>query len=245
MINILIPLGNASKFFEDTSYQYPKPLIEIDSIPMIQHVIENLSTIKRNKKFIFILRESDCISYHLDNTIKLLLGDNVSIIKISNETKGAVCSALLAIDLINKKNESLIIANGDQIFDLNLNKYIDRFYNENIDAGCLCIDSVHPRWSFVRLDGEKIIEAEEKNPISRNAISGFYFFRRGSEFVESAFNMIRKDNHFNEQFFVAPVLNELILKDLSLSAFTIRPESYHTFYSPQKIVEYELGLWKN
>jgi len=233
VLNILIPLGNVSKFFKDTSYQYPEPLIEILSTPMIQHVIENLSVIKREKKFIFILRENDCISYHLDNTIKLLLGDNVSIIKISNETKGAACSALLAIDIINKENESLIIANGDQVFDLNLNQYIDRFYNENVDAGCLCFDSVHPRWSFVRLEGEKIIEAEEKNPISRHAIAGFYFFQKGSNFVESAFSMIRKDAHFKDQFFVAPVLNELILKNHSLSAFTIPSECYHTFYSPQ------------
>lgn len=245
MINILIPLGNVSKFFENTLFQYPKPIIEICGSPMIQLVIENLLKIKKEKKFIFILREDDCIDHHLDNTIKLLLGDNVSIIKISNETKGAACSALLAIDTINKPNESLIIANGDQLFDVNLNNYIDSFYDDNVDASCLCFDSVHPRWSFVRLEGKNIIEAAEKNPISRKAIAGFYFFLKGSEFVDSALSMIRKDGHFNNQFFIAPVLNELILKNLSLRAYMIPNESYHTFYSPQKIEEYELEIWKN
>jgi len=238
MINILIPLGGTSKFFESTSYPYPAPLIEISGIPMIQHVIENLSTIKGQKRFIFVVKENDCIEHHLDNTLCLLSSDAI-IIKLQRETKGAVCSALLAIDLIANETP-LIIANGDQLFDINLNNFIDSFRDEKVDAGCLCFESVHPRWSFVRSEGNNIVETAEKRPISKKAIAGFFYFSKGLEFVEAAFSMIRKDTNLNGQFFVAPVLNELILKNRRLHAYLIPGETYHTFYSPQKIEEYEL-----
>ena len=244
MLNILIPLGTTSKFFEGTAYPYPKPLIEISGKPIIQRVIENLSQIMEEKRFIFILREEDCLHHHLDSTVRLLAGEDAVIIKIQRETKGAVCSALLAIDIIANENP-LIIANGDQLFDVNLNEYLVRFKAEKADAGCLYFESVHPRWSFVRVDEkDNIIETAEKNPISKKAIAGFFYFSHGRNFVEPAFRMIRKDAHVNGQFFIAPVLNELVLENKCLRAFSIPTESFHTFYSPQKIKEFELGRSK-
>lgn len=239
MINILIPLGTSSKFFEGANYQFPKPLIEISGKTMIQRVVENLSMIKEDKKFIFILREEDCTQYHLDDTVRMLAGDNVEIIKIQRETKGAACSALLAINLIANE-DALIIANGDQLFDSDLNAYIEKFKSQNIDAGCIYFESVHPRWSFVRLEGDKIIETAEKRPISKSAIAGFFYFSNGKHFIDSAFSMIRKDASLNGQFFIAPVLNELVLAGKKLKAFSIPSNQYHTFYSPKKIEEFEM-----
>lgn len=238
MLNILIPLGSVSKFFEGAAYPYPMSLIEISGVPMIQHVIDNFLKINGEKRFIFILREEDCTRYHLDSAIRLLAGEETVIIKVQRETKGAVCSALLAIDLISN-DSPLIIANGDQLFGVDLNDYIARFRAERVDAGCLCFESVHPRWSFVRLEGDDIVETAEKRPISKKAIAGFFYFTRGSDFVEAAFRMICKDASLNGQFFVALVLNELVLDNRRLRAYTIPAESFHTFYSPQKIEEYE------
>ena len=83
------------------------------------------------------------------------------------------------------------------------------------------------------------MEAAEKEPISKNAIAGFYFFNQGSHFVEAAKKMIVNDAHVNGQFFIAPVFNELILMGKKLTSEKISTSQYHTFYSPQKIEEYE------
>ncbi len=240
MLNMLIPLGASSQFFEGAAYPYPKPLVEISGKPMIQHVIENLSRIREDKCFIFILREEDCTRHHLDSTVHLLAGEDAVIIKLQRETKGAACSALLAIDLIANE-QPLIIANGDQLFDVDLDAYLARFREEKANAGCLSFESVHPRWSYVRLEGEDIVEAAEKRPISRQAIAGFYYFASGMDFVEAAKQMIRRGATVNGQFYIAPVLNELVLENRRLRAYAVPNETYHTFYSPQKIEEYELG----
>jgi NDP-sugar pyrophosphorylase family protein len=240
MINFLIPLATSSKFFESSEYPYPVPLVEIFGKPMIQHVIENLSHISEKKRFIFILREEDCTRYHLDSTLRLLAGEDAVIIKLQRETKGAACSALLAIDLIANE-QPLIIANGDQLFDVDLEAYLSRFRDEKAAAGCLYFESVHPRWSYVRLENNDIIEVAVNRPISFHATAGFYYFASGMTFVDAAKQMILGDVMVNDQFYVAPVFNELVLKNRHLRAYSLPNETYHTFYSPQKIKEFELG----
>ena len=51
----------------------------------------------------------------------------------------------------------------------------------------------------------------EKQPISRNATAGLYYFRRGVDFVRGAERMLFKNASFSGEFYVAPVYNELIL----------------------------------
>jgi dTDP-glucose pyrophosphorylase len=242
MLNILVPLSVQSMFFEGSDYPFPKPLIEIDGKPMIQHLLENLSSIGGDKRFIFVLRDEDCSRYHLDSTVRLLAGADSVIIRLLNQTKGAACSALLAIDHIGN-DEPLLIVNGDQIFDLDLNPLLARFRALGSDAGCLTFDSVHPRWSYVRLEGEHdIVETAEKHPISRHAIAGFYYFARGADFVLAAQHSIRKDTCVDGVYYIAPVLNELVLLNRKLTALPIPNAAYHTFYSPKKIEEYEARL---
>jgi dTDP-glucose pyrophosphorylase len=239
MLNILIPLGVQSMFFENSEYPFPKPLIEIDGKPMIQHVIDNLSGIEQEKRFIFILRNEDCTRYHLDSTVRLLAGRESIIIKLSNPTKGAACSALLAIDHVGNDDE-LIIVNGDQLFDVKLDDYFERFRADAADAGCLTFDSVHPRYSYVRLDDDRrIVETAEKHPVSRHAIAGLYYFAKGIDFVLAAQHSIRKDASVEGAYYIAPVLNELILLNRKLIALQLPSNAYHTFYSPKKIEEYE------
>jgi len=238
MINILIPLGGKSDFFNSSEYQYPKSLIEIQGKTMIQRVIENYAEIE-HKKFIFVVNQTDCDIYHLDSILKLLTNGNCEIVRLNGATRGGACSALLAIDQINTETP-LIIANSDQVLEVDLANICQCFRDQMIDAGVVTFESIHPKWSFIRIDeGGSVIEAAEKRPISKNAIAGFYYFGAGKNFVIAAMESIKKDAHVNELFYIAPVLNELVLRGCSVGYKYIEATSYHSFYSPAKIAEYE------
>ena len=106
------------------------------------------------------------------------------------ETKGAACSCLLAINHI-PPDDPLIVANADQIIDWDLNAVLSYFEEGDFDAGTICFESVHPRRSYVAVDEQgEVVEAAEKKPISRNAIAGFYYYRRGSDFIQAAMKSI-------------------------------------------------------
>ena len=237
-MNLVIPIASNSKFFNIEEYFYPKPLIEILGKPMIQHVIENLTKGTRFKNIIFVVRQDECDKYHLDNTLNLLSPKPI-IIKLRADTQGALCSVLLAIEHINNE-EPLIISNADQIFNLAVSDKIKEFTASPFDAACLTINSVHPRWSYVRTDANgAVVETAEKRPISHHAIAGLYFYKRGADFVEYGMNSIRHGASVDGSYFISPVFNEFILAGKKVGHFQVPNDAYHTFYSPKKIEEYE------
>lgn len=237
MINVLIPMAGKSQYFPESEFPFPKALIEIGSKTMIERVVNNLETAGNVVQFIFVIDSNDCRKFHIDNTINIITDEKAHIIRLERETRGSACSALLAIDHITP-NTPLLIANSDQLFEEPIANLIGGF--TAADAGIVCFDSVHPRWSYARLSNQgKVIETAEKRPISRHAIAGLYYFKRGQDFVDSAMTMIRKDENFNGSYFIAPTLNQMILSGKDIRIKKVNNDSYHTLYTPQKIKEYE------
>lgn len=235
MINVLIPLAGKSMFFDESVNIFPKPLIEICGKTMIEHCLENLALIP-NARFIFVLREMYVNKYHLDKTIKLL-SPNTEFIVLKNDTAGMACSALFAIEYINNDN-GLIICNADQILDCDLSKILKYF--ADFDAGVIAFPSIHPRYAYACLDNDGfVVQVAEKVPLSKNAIAGFFYFKHGRYFVESTQSMIYKEIAHEEKYYIAPCLNEMILKNQKIAVYNIPAEQYHTFYSPAKITEFE------
>lgn len=242
MINIVIPMLGNNKFENNNEYQYPKPLIEIMNKPLIERSLDSLRMIPGEKRFIFIVNTADCQSYSLDNVLRLVAEPTSVIIPLEKETGGAVCSTLMAIDYIDN-NDPLIVVNSDQIIDHDLDKIMFDFVNRELDAGIICFDSVYPRWSYIRLDDDdNVIETSEKRPISRNAIAGFYYFKKGGLFVTSAMQAIERDASTDGRYYLSSTFNELILEGRKIGYYRIANSDYYNFHSPQVLKEYEKKL---
>lgn len=237
MLKIVIPIAGSSELFQKAGFIYPKPLIEIKGIPMIQWVIDKTSSIPDPNQFIFIVRQEDVLKFHLDNTLKLLSPD-CQIVKLKRDTKGGLCSVLMAIDYIEPE-DSLMILNGDQIIEEDFNSVLAFWKKNGADAGVVTFHSVHPRWSYVRIENNEIVQTAEKHPISHHAIAGYYYFAKAEEFFNGAFQTILKDVQVEGNYFISPVMNEYILKNKKVLNYPIESHQYHSFYSPQLITEFE------
>lgn len=235
-INILIPLAGSNPLFPLGDFPFSKPLIEIQGKSIIQMTIENLQKLEKNIHFIFILKVEDCKKFYLDQVLKIISNNNCTIIKIENNTKGALCTALMAIEEIDN-DLPLIICNGDQVIKEDLNNILGYF--ENFDAGIISFESVHPRWSFIRTEGDQVIETAEKRPISKDAIAGFFYYNKGSDFIKSSMLCIKKDSSYNDAYYISSTFNELILLNKKVGYYKIPNENYNCFYSPEKIKEFE------
>jgi NDP-sugar pyrophosphorylase family protein len=241
-VNIIIPMAHPDEILEGSEYQYPKPLIDLHGKPLIEYVVENLSTIEGINKLYFIVKESTCSKYHIDNTIKLLC-PKAEIVYLKNQTSGAVCSILMAIDQI-PHNEECIIVNSDQILLTDLNDTIAIYRKAKVDAGVITFSSVHPRWSYVLTEGNTAVQFAEKNPISKNAIAGFYYFRKFANFISNACKTIADDDQLNGKFYVSAVLNQFILAGKNIITKNIASNNYLSLYSDQKIKEFDAYLYK-
>tara|TARA_B100000424_G_C22815706_1_gene436604 strand:- start:67 stop:780 length:714 start_codon:yes stop_codon:yes gene_type:complete len=208
-MNIIIPMAGAGSRFESAGYTFPKPLIDVEGQPMIHKVVNNLNI---QGRYIFLVQKAHYEKYNLENLLNLI-SPGCEIIQLEGLTEGAACTVLTARELIDNE-EPLIIANADQYIEWNAFETISEFSNEGIDGGILTFSSVHPKHSFAKVDGEGYVtEVAEKKPISTNATVGVYFWKKGSDFVKYADQMIDKNIRTNNEFYVCPVYNEAIGDD--------------------------------
>lgn len=205
-MNVLIPMAGAGSRFTSAGYSFPKPLVEVGNKPMIQVVTENLNI---DAHHIYIVQKEHYERYNLE-TVLNLIKPGCSILQVEGVTEGAACTTLLAKHLINT-DAPLIIANSDQFIEWNSNEALYAFSTEGVDGGVLTFSSTHPKWSYAEKDDNGFItRVAEKNPISTHATVGVYYFKKGSDYVECAEEMIQRDIRTNNEFYVCPVFNQLI-----------------------------------
>lgn len=231
--------GRGSRF-EDAGYTFPKPLIDINGKTMIEIVVNNLRP-KTDYRFIFICQKEHYEKYDLYNILKNATNNKFEIIQINGVTEGAACTALTASQYINNE-DSLLIANSDQYIETDINEFISDAKKKDVDGLIMTFKASHPKWSYARTDSDgKVIEVAEKKVISNDATVGLYYFKRGKDYVESAQNMIEKDIRFNNEFYVCPVFNEMILLNKNTYTHVIPADKMHGLGTPQDL---ELFLQK-
>lgn len=205
-MNVLIPMAGAGSRFAQAGYTFPKPLIEVNGKPMIQVVVENLNV---DAHFIFLVQKEHYVKYNLKQLLNLI-APGCDIIQVDGVTEGAACTTLLAKELIDN-NSPLLMANSDQFVEWNSNECLYAFTADGIDGGIITFKATHPKWSFAKIGDDGFVsEVAEKNPISDNATVGIYYWKRGSDYVKYAEQMIEKNIRTNGEFYVCPVFNEAI-----------------------------------
>lgn len=214
-LNILIPMAGAGTRFEKSGYTFPKPLIDINGKPMIQLVVENLNI---DANYIFVVQKEHRKKYNLDTLLKLI-SPGCKIIETDGLTEGAACTALLSKEFINNDNP-LFFANSDQFVEWDSNEFMYKMNETDSDGGIVTFKSTHPKWSFAKIDENGLVtEVAEKNPISDIATVGFYYWKRGSDFIKYAEQMIEKNIRVNNEFYVCPVFNEAINSGLEIRTY--------------------------
>jgi dTDP-glucose pyrophosphorylase len=223
VLNIVIPMAGAGSRFAKVGYKEPKPLIPVHGVPMVRLVIENLRP-STPHRFIFICRSEHLLSFDLESKLKSWAGNNAVVLNVDHLTQGAACTVLLAKDLINS-SDRLMIANCDQYVDISIDDYLADMDNRNLDGLIMTLLADDPKWSYVAVNEVgHVTKCVEKKVISINATVGIYNYRNGADFISAAEAMIEKDLRVNNEFYVAPVYNELITEGKKYGIYNVGTE---------------------
>jgi dTDP-glucose pyrophosphorylase len=216
-LTILIPMAGEGSRFKQEGYILPKPLIDVNGKPMIQVVINNLNI---NANYIYIVQKQHREKYNLDTLLNIITPE-CKIVEVDGLTEGAACTALLAKDFINNNNP-LFLANSDQFVEWDSNGFMYKMNETNSDAGIVTFKSTEPKWSFVKVNEEGMVnEVAEKDPISDIATVGFYYWKHGSDFVKYTEEMIKNNIRVNNEFYICPVFNEAIKDNKKIRIFDV------------------------
>lgn len=206
MLNIVVPMAGRGSRFAKAGYELPKPLINVNGMPMIEVVTRNI-TPKCAHRFVYICQQDHLEKYNLAEKLERI-APGCAVVTVDHITEGAACTVLLAEKYIDN-DDPMMIANSDQYVDTDINAYLERMGDH--DGLIMTMPANDPKWSFIRYDSQGLVTlVREKEVISDQATVGIYNYRHGSDFVRYAHQMIEKDIRVNNEFYVAPVYNEMI-----------------------------------
>jgi HAD superfamily hydrolase (TIGR01509 family) len=214
-INIVIPMAGRGSRFLTENYTVPKPLIDIRGKPMIQHVVENLNI---DGNYIFIIQKEHEKLYGVTKILKTIVPE-CKVIQTDGVTEGAACTVLLAREYIDN-DIPLLLSNSDQYLEWDSNEFLYTAEADGVDG---CISTFHSdstKWSYIKLDdrGNFVNEVREKEVISNDATTGIYYWKRGSDFVKYADEMISSNIRVNNEFYLCPVYNNAISDNKKITA---------------------------
>jgi len=216
---------------------YPACMAEIGGTPLLEKIVQNASGFG-NASYVYALQDDDVRKFHLDSVVALLT-PGARIVRTQRGTKGSAATALLAAATMSPDDELLIVS-ANELVDVNLAQAVAGFRSRGLDGATLTFSSVHPRYSFVRLDEQgEVIEASQQKPISRNATTGVFWFRNTGRFVEAVKQMMRKGASVNDAYYVCPAFNEMLLAQARIGVTPIDPSRYHPLKNEREVAMFE------
>lgn len=237
--NVLI-LAAGEVPFDKHEDSFPLCLTELDGVSIVERIVKNTAEIE-SVKYCFAILEKDAERYHLDRAVALLAED-AKIVCIPASTKGSACTALLAASQLPPQNDLLIVS-ANELVDLNLALVVEDFKKRDLDGGTMTFRSIHPRYSYVRLNAEGLVaETAQQKPISHHATAGIFWFRRTDQFVDAAKSSIRKSASVSGKFYVAPAFNELILEQARIGIYELDTRKYHPLKTERQVQQFENGV---
>ena len=236
--NILIPMAGRGSRFEEQGYTDKKPFIDVNGKPMIHRVIKNLG-MEFDKEYLFILicLQEDYDKYDFTEFEKVIGHNSYDVVILDDVTEGAAQTVLTAKHLIND-DTPLMTMNSDQLVDWNVEEMFERA--QHYDALIPCFYGEGNAWSYARtLDNGYVQEVAEKKQISNNATAGYYYWKKGSDFVKYAEQMIKDNSRTNGEFYVAPVYNWAVRDGKRIGVFMV--DKCYSLGTPEDLQEYLNG----
>ena len=236
--NILIPMAGRGSRFEEQGYTDKKPFIDVNGKPMIQRVIKNLGMeFNTEYKFIMICLQEDFDKYDFTEFENVIGHNSYDVVILDDVTEGAAQTILQAKDLIND-DTPLMTMNSDQLVDWDVERLFEMC--EQFDGVIPCFYGEGNAWSYARtLDNGYVQEVAEKKQISNTATAGYYYWKKGSDFVKYAEQMIEDNSRTNGEFYVAPVYNWAVLDGKRIGVFMV--DKCYSLGPPEDLKEYLNG----
>jgi dTDP-glucose pyrophosphorylase len=235
MTNVLVLAANDATDPSDAGY--PVCLTELGNSTLLEVIATQVQQLE-NVKLTIALRDADVRKWHFDELVKNFPVSS-DLYSIGSDTAGATCTALLAVASMDE-DDALLILNGNEFLDFDFASAIKEFSSASADAGVVCFDSLHPRYSYARLDDQGyVLETAEKRPISRNATVGFYWFKSAGLFLENASRQLLKRATVDGKYFICPVMNEVILSGGLVKAIRIDQDKFVPLKTQRQLSKFE------
>jgi len=249
---LILPMAGAGSRFTKKNYSKPKPLIDVNGLPMVIQAVNCLPT-TTNKMFI-------CLQSHLDtsniyDSIKYYYKDS-KIYGINEITQGQACTCELGMNMSKFDLEKpILISACDNGVYYNIKKYQELVDDISIDIIVWSFinnptSKNNPNmYAWMEVDDNDIIKSvsckkfdSSKHDIKKShVIIGTMFFRKAKYFLDGLNENYNNNVRSNNEFYVDDIINQNIKIGLKVKVFQV--ENYICWGTPD---DYETYIyWRN
>lgn len=229
-MKLIMPMAGLGSRFPDQV----KPLIPVGDVPMFVHS-ERCIDLEFDERIFIVHQQHDIKSRVLE------WYPDAHVIELDYLTEGTACSILTAREHY-EDGSSIFVSNCDQHIEWDVEhaeSIIGNPYNSGMIPNFHC-PGRNPKWSYALVDDRQNIKrVAEKDPISEWATVGYYWWRDGTQFIESAERMIQANDRVNNEFYTCPVFNHTIGLEGIGNIKHIEVDVMQGLGTPEDLKEYE------
>ena len=243
-MQIIIPMSGFGERFRAAGYTIPKPLIEVEGRPIIQHVVEMFSN---EDDFIFICNEDHLLNP--EYKMKSILQDvalNSSIVSVKPHKLGPVYAVMQALDEINLQKPT-IVNYCDFTCYWNYGHFKNFAKRVKADGIIPSYRGFHPHtlWSnyyaYVKEHNYRASDIQEKQPFTNKptnefASSGTYYFKTGALMQEYFQRCMDERLLVSDEYYVSMVYKPMMQDNLKVYVYEL--QHFMQWGTPSDLNEY-------
>lgn len=209
----IIPMAGLSSRFFKAGYTKPKYQLDLSGETVFSWSVRSFERYFKTDKFVFIYRDVYETKNFLEEEIAKLGISDYELVCLPAETLGQADTVYQGIVNINA-DESIYIFNIDsRIID-----FVKPEWADECDGYLEVFKGEGDHWSFAEPDGNtsKVLRTTEKERISELCSDGLYYFKNKSIFESLFLDAKLKGNTTKNEYYIAPLYNELIFQGKSV-----------------------------
>lgn len=174
-VKVLILAGGQPVYFESEKKRLPKAMVKIAGKPLLEQTLRRLKSAKLTEIYISLGEGGDIIENYFGDGGKI--GVNITYIR---QKKGSSGNAQPLLEAKGFFSGSFLLLYGDVLSDIDYSDFVEFHRNQKAAVCTMALTSTESvdMWGLARLQGNRIVEFEEKpkNPktFSRLINAGIY-----------------------------------------------------------------------
>lgn len=216
----------------------PKPLIEIDGIPMLLWVIANFE-LSPSDRVVIVCQRTDNVKFMLSRFLEKI-DFSVDFLEIDGITGGPASTLEIALHSL-VPDVPVIVANSDQYISGQIEAFTRLVRNSKQGGSILTMAASGNKWSYIGRDLKgKIKKVVEKLEISSEATVGIYAWANSQILANSLDYLFKHGKKVNNEYYVAPSYEYLIKASIELQTLSIgaHGENVHGLGTPEDLAEF-------
>ncbi len=239
-LHIIMPMAGEGSRFAKAGWTTPKPLIELQGVPLFQRAIGSVAIDGVDMKYSLIVRQEHIDNQHIDVLIKELLPE-ARVFSVLKTTRGAVETCLVAEEAIDDEDAVVVMDCDLEFRSTRYNELVSDALSvsaDQADGGALVsFESNNPRYSYAQIDADgRVLRTAEKEPISNHALCGAYFFGSGKDFKRIAHQLLEDGTRGKAEFYVSLLYNYLLEEGRTVRLASM--EEYYSYGTPEELLTY-------